>query len=150
MTSDIFVRNQKQLYILIIVLLWLFIYVFILYFLKFILSIFEDHIGNKCAIVCFNVSILGKYYIYMYYNVLPNKLTSLHSQCWIYEAPIVMLNVKYISDYAICHGGWLYLAKCPGTARKWKTHTMTPQVKTSRHVTTTTDHHNKMNKIKCL
>ena len=47
-----------------------------LYFLKFILSIFfEDHIGNKCAIVCFNVSILGKYYINMYYNVLPNKLT---------------------------------------------------------------------------
>ena len=35
----------------------------------------EDHIGNKCAIVCFNVSILGKYYIDMYYNVLPNKLT---------------------------------------------------------------------------
>ena len=35
----------------------------------------EDHIGNKCAIVGFNVSILGKYYIYMYYNVLPNKLT---------------------------------------------------------------------------
>ena len=52
-----------------------------LYFLKFILSIyfFEDHIGNKCAIVCFNVSILGKYYIYMYYNVLPNKLTHSHS-----------------------------------------------------------------------
>ena len=49
------------------------------YFLKFILSIFfEDHIGNKCAIVCFNVSILGKYYIYMYYNVLPNKLTHTH------------------------------------------------------------------------
>ena len=47
-----------------------------LYFLKLILNIFlEDHIGNKCAIVCFNVSILGKYYIYMYYNVLPNKLT---------------------------------------------------------------------------
>ena len=33
------------------------------------------HIGNKCAIVCFNVSILGKCYIYMYYNVLLNKLT---------------------------------------------------------------------------
>ena len=39
----------------------------LLYFLKFILSIFlEDHIGNKCAIVCFNVSILSKYYIYIY------------------------------------------------------------------------------------
>ena len=36
---------------------------------------FEDHIGNKCAIVCFNVFILGKYYIY---NVLPNKLTHTH------------------------------------------------------------------------
>ena len=46
-----------------------------LYFLKFIISIFEDHIGHMCAIVCFNVSILGKYYIYMYYNVLQNKLT---------------------------------------------------------------------------
>ena len=23
----------------------------------------EDHIGNKCAIVCFNVSIPGKYYM---------------------------------------------------------------------------------------
>jgi len=47
-----------------------------LYFLKFILSIFlEDRIGNNCANVCFDVSILGKYYIYMHYNVLPNKLT---------------------------------------------------------------------------
>ena len=54
-----------------------------LYFLKFILSIFfEDHIGNKCAIVCFNVSILGKYYIDMYYNVLPNKLTHTHLTPW--------------------------------------------------------------------
>ena len=53
-----------------------------LYFLKFILSIIflEDHFGNKCAIVCFNVSILGKYYIYMYYTVYQiNSLT--HSQC---------------------------------------------------------------------
>ena len=30
----------------------------------------EDHIGNKCAIVCFNVLKFC-----MYYNVLPNKLT---------------------------------------------------------------------------
>ena len=52
-----------------------------LYFLKFILSIFlEDHIGNRCAIVCLNVSFLGKYYIYMYYNVLPNKLTLTHKK----------------------------------------------------------------------
>ena len=29
----------------------------------------EDHIGNKCAIVCFNVSILGKYYIYAYFVI---------------------------------------------------------------------------------
>ena len=56
-----------------------------LYFLKFSLSIFfEDHIGNKCTIVCFNVSILGKYYIDMYYNVLPNKLTHSHSQPLVY------------------------------------------------------------------
>ena len=50
---------------LIIVLLCLFNF---FYFLKFILKFFylEDHIGNKCAIVCFNVSILGKYYIYIY------------------------------------------------------------------------------------
>ena len=38
---------------------------------------FEDHIGNKCSTVCFIVSILGKYYIYMYCNGLPNKLTLL-------------------------------------------------------------------------
>ena len=77
--GDICLPDLENIYILIIVLLCLFIYVFILYFLKFILSIFlEDHIGNKCATVCFNVSILDKYYIYMYYNVLPNKLT--HSQ----------------------------------------------------------------------
>ena len=50
-----------------------------LYFLNSFLVFFEDHIGNKCAIVCFNVSILGKYYIYMYYNVLPNKLTHSHA-----------------------------------------------------------------------
>ena len=36
-------------------------------------------LGNKCAIVCFNVSIVGTYYIYMYYNVLPNKLTHSHT-----------------------------------------------------------------------
>ena len=41
-----------------------------LFFLKFILSIFG---GNNCTIVCFNVSILGKYYIYMYYNVYQIK-----------------------------------------------------------------------------
>ena len=42
-----------------------------------------------CAIVCFNVSILGKYYIYMYYSVLPNKLT--HSLTYLslnYDLPI--------------------------------------------------------------
>ena len=37
------------------------------FFLKFILSIFlEDHIGNKCVIVCFNVSILVIYIYYIY------------------------------------------------------------------------------------
>ena len=52
----------------------------------------EDHIGNKCTIVCFNVSISSVNIMYMrisifayalytnsficmYYNVLPNKLT---------------------------------------------------------------------------
>ena len=54
-----------------------FIYV-CMYFLIFLNSCLvyslEDHIGNKCAIVCFNVSILGKYYtytriyIYIYYG----------------------------------------------------------------------------------
>ena len=53
--------------------IYLCIYFYI--FLNSFLVFFEDHIGNKCAIVCFNVSILGKYYIYMYYKVLPNKLT---------------------------------------------------------------------------
>ena len=58
----------ENIYILIIVLLCLFIN--FLYFLKFILSIFlEDHIGNKWAIVCFNESILGKYYIYAYFVI---------------------------------------------------------------------------------
>ena len=66
-----------------------------LYFLNFILNIFlEDHIGNKCAIVCFNVSILGKYYIYMYYTVLPNKLT--HSQKRVGK-PVDLL-------YMLCRG----------------------------------------------
>ena len=49
----------------------MYFYIFLNSFLLFL----EDHNGNKCAIVCFNVSILGKYYIYMYYKVLPNKLT---------------------------------------------------------------------------
>ena len=48
---------------------------FVFIFLNSFLVFLEDHIGNKYAIVCFNVSTLGKYYIYMYYNVLPNKLT---------------------------------------------------------------------------
>ena len=64
--DDICLPVFENIYILIIVLLCLFIYVFILYIY---------FLGNKCAIVCFNVSILGKYYIYMYYNGLPNKLT---------------------------------------------------------------------------
>ena len=55
----------------------------------------EDHIGNKCTVVCFNVSISSvniiymhisliayaldkNSFMYMYYNILPNKLT--HSQ----------------------------------------------------------------------
>ena len=59
---------------------------------------FEDHIGNKCTIVCYNVSISSVNIIYMRislfayalytnsfmcmcYNVLPNKLT--HSQCLV-------------------------------------------------------------------
>ena len=74
--DDICLPVFENIYILIIVLLCLFylcIYFYI--FLNSFLVFFEDHIGNKCAIVCFNVSILGKYYIYMYYNVLPNKLT---------------------------------------------------------------------------
>ena len=41
---------------------------------------FEDHIGKKRPIVCFNVSILGKYYSYMYCYVLPNKLTHIDRQ----------------------------------------------------------------------
>ena len=36
------------------------------FFLNSFLVFLEDHIGIKCAIVCFNVSILGKYYIYIY------------------------------------------------------------------------------------
>ena len=53
-------------------------HVLCIYFYIFLISLLvflEDHIGNKCAIVCFSVSILGKYYIYIYYNVLQNKLT---------------------------------------------------------------------------
>ena len=65
--DDICLPVFENIYILIIVLLYSF------------LVFFEDHIGNKCVIVCFNVSILGKNYIYMYYNVLPNKLTHTHS-----------------------------------------------------------------------
>ena len=63
--DDICLPVFENIYNLIIVLLCLFIYVFIFSY-NFILSIFlEDHIGNKCAIVCFNVFILGKYYIYI-------------------------------------------------------------------------------------
>ena len=51
---------------------------FYIFLNSFLVFIFEDHIRNKCVIVCFNVSILGKYYIYMYYNVLRNKLTHTH------------------------------------------------------------------------
>ena len=62
----------------------MFIYLCIYFYIflnSFLVFFFEDHIGNKCAVVCFNVSILGKYYIYMYYNVLPNKLTHSHITC---------------------------------------------------------------------
>ena len=55
-------------------------YLFYIFLNSFLVFFLEDHIGNKCAIVCFNVSILGKYYIYIYYNVLPNKLTHTFSE----------------------------------------------------------------------
>ena len=72
-----------------------------LYFLKFILSIFfEDHIGNKCAIVCFNVSILGKYYMYMYYNVLPNKLTLTLTTAHV----LLSISVEEEKDVAVATG----------------------------------------------
>ena len=59
--DDICLPVYENIYILIIVLPFIFL---------FILSIFlVDHIGNKCAIVCFNVSILGKYYIYAYFII---------------------------------------------------------------------------------
>ena len=40
-------------------------YIFLNSFLVFL----EDHIGTKYAIVCFNVFILGKYYIYAYFVI---------------------------------------------------------------------------------
>ena len=72
-----------------------------LYFLKFILSIFlENHIGNKCAVVCFNVSILGIYYIYiyMYYNVLPNKLTHNVTSTSQFDYVTKFMCVTFVSD----------------------------------------------------
>ena len=77
----IFLPVFENIYILVIVLLWLFMYLCIYFYIflnSFLVFILEDDIGNKRAIVCLNVSILGKYYIYMYYNVLPNKLTHSH------------------------------------------------------------------------
>ena len=66
----------ENIYILIIVLLCFFIYVFIfIYFLKFILSIFWRTTLETSVLLC---ALMCKYYIYMYYNVLPNKPT--HSQ----------------------------------------------------------------------
>ena len=80
--DDICLPVFENIYIFIIVLLCLFIYLCIYFyiFLNSFLVFFEDQIENKCAIVCLNVSMLRKYYIYMYYNVLPNKLTHTHSQ----------------------------------------------------------------------
>ena len=48
---------------------YFFMYLF-LYFLNSLLVFLEDHIENKCAIVYFNVFILGKYYIYIYIYML--------------------------------------------------------------------------------
>ena len=60
----------ENIYILIIVLLCLFIHVFyVLIFLNSFFVFFGDLIGNKCAIVCFNVSIVGKYYICAYFVI---------------------------------------------------------------------------------
>ena len=74
--DDICVALRKYLHFNYFVTVFIYLYVIIyIYFLKFILSIsLEDHIGNRCAIVCFNVSILGKniydIYIYIYiYNI---------------------------------------------------------------------------------
>ena len=72
--------------------IYLCIYFYI--FLNSFLVFFEDHIGNKCAIVCFNVSILGKYYIDMYYNVLPNKLTHSHTKVRFYVNTSCYVNVS--------------------------------------------------------
>ena len=45
--------------------MYLFLYFLTIHYQYFL----EDHIGNKCAIVCFNVFILGKYYIYAYFFI---------------------------------------------------------------------------------
>ena len=60
----------ENIYILIIILLCLFIYILIFYiFLNLFLVFLEDHIGNKCAIVCFIVFSLGKYYLNAYFVI---------------------------------------------------------------------------------
>ena len=73
--------------------MFIYLFIFIFNFLKYIYFL-EDHIGNKCTIVCFNVSISSvnityvrislfayalytNYFMCMYY-VLPNKLTHSH------------------------------------------------------------------------
>ena len=54
--DDICLPVFENIYIVIIILLCLFIYVFIfLIFLNLFLIFLQDHIGNKCAIVCINV-----------------------------------------------------------------------------------------------
>ena len=65
--DDIFLLVFENIYVLIILLLCLYLFMYF-YFLKFIFL--EDYFGNKCTIVCFNVFILGKYYIYAHFLYL--------------------------------------------------------------------------------
>ena len=62
--DDICLPVFENIYILIIVLPCLFIYQFLF---SEIFIFMEDHIGNNCTIVCFNVSISSvNIYIYIY------------------------------------------------------------------------------------
>ena len=65
--GDLCLPVFEIIYILIIVLLCLFIYVFyFVIFLNSFLIFLEDHIGIKCTIVCFNVSISSVNIIYIH------------------------------------------------------------------------------------